>query len=156
MADLADFGRDMARVKRTVQREIPKTLAEALYAQTMESFDEQAYTGDDKINPWPARIKEKYLRYPKLNYTGRLRSSIQTFHNPTMAGIGTNVHYAKVHNEGGRSDGSRFIRNPPYSTKRINRPVGKIQKRQFMGVGKRTYKAFQFYIGVEFNKILRR
>lgn len=158
MPTLQDLERKFAKLKRVARNEIPRHAGAFMRKQTLANFDAQAYLNDGNVQKWPGRKFEKYLRYPKLIYTGRLRNSfrfsIAHVGKSHIGELGTSVPYAKKHNEGGPGR-SVARRRPPKSTKSVSIGGQQFFKRQFMGIGITTIKGFRRIIAEEVFNVMR-
>lgn len=90
----------------------------------------------DKLSPITISMRRKGSSKP-LQDTGRLRASIRPSATRTKAVVGTNLVYARIHNEGGRSGRGKSVNIP---------------QRKFMWLSKSARKLFtkmlgKFYIG---------
>ena len=152
MPDINDLIERLRTVKREINsKDVPTFLGAVVLAQTEESFKTERYKGDDtgKWMPRKAFGGERNINYKKLDYKGKLRRSFRriiTKYNRGyyVAEIGTNVDYAKMHNEGGsnghvgrRSARSGAVRKGNWSYS------GAVPQRQFLGVGSKTKRTFE-------------
>ena len=123
--------------------------------ETLKNFRRKEYGNNGRPEKWPDRYyyqkgrkggsAEPFLRYPKLDYTGRLKKSAEkswgmSSRGKSWAAVSFGAPYAKIHNEGfsGSASGDPF-RRPPKSTKPIRLGTRPYQRR-FAGVGSRTKK----------------
>lgn len=142
MSDLSTLHQRIIEFRRDLQVTLPKRIAEDMYRETMQNFDQEAYTNDGGSDDWADRPYESQLGYKKLQYTGRLKRSIKPMGKRIAGGgvaqLGTNVPYARVHNEGGITDKSKKAMRTLSNGKKVNIASGRIWKRQFMGIGSET------------------
>lgn len=142
------------QARNSLRNNLPRRVAQEMLTETNQNFREQAYGNEGTPRRWRDRMgyvrgrglvnAERYLRYPKLRYTGALQSSIRAASGPGFAELRSSSPYAQMHNEGkrGRAVGGGIWRNPPSSSVSIKLGTNPIQ-RQFMGVGKRTISNVQ-------------
>lgn len=149
----------LRQIRTQIQNDAPKEVADKMVDETRDNFLNEQYGNDDNSQKWPGRHGsvngqfqhvEKYLNYPKLRYKGNLFRSMKPLSGPGYSAVSFSSQYAQAHNEGkGIGLGGDTTRWPPYSKKFLilgSNPA----KRQFAGVGKRTYrntvKVFERYI----------
>lgn len=162
MATGKDLARMLRKVRHNLEDKVPKRVAKNMLEETRQNFREQSYGNDGQAERWKPRHgfilrrgfvnAEPYLRYKMLQYTGKLAGSIKAISGKGYAALRTSVPYAEQHNTGKLTfnTGNAF-RRPPASSEPIrlgSRPV----KRQFMGVGERTYK----HVLKEYSRELKR
>jgi phage gpG-like protein len=143
MPDLNDLHAHILALKADLLTRVPREIAQDMHDDTMRNFENESYNDGWGAQPWKDRPFEKQLTYKKLDYTGRLKNSIRPKSykrlDKAWATIGTNVPYAKAHNEGGLTPTGDGLRRPPYTTGRLLSIGGsRVAKRQFMGIGTRT------------------
>lgn len=123
------------------RHEIPQEAARIMWQISMDSFTREEDASKTGYSKWGSRQHERYLRYKKLQYTGRLKGSIykniQYQGNRTTVSVGTNTHYAKVQNEGGPVS-FKVRRTPPQSTKPLTITGGRVPARPFLKFGDKT------------------
>lgn len=139
-------------LKKTVKAEIPRELATVMLKQTAQSFEQERFAGKNS-EKWPDRRSfggEENILYPKLQFKGTLRNSFRykigsTGANRITISVGTNVKYAKAHNEGSTPPPHTGIRSSHRGDVRAGRWKfsGTPYKRQFLGVGYRTIINFR-------------
>ena len=101
--------------------ELTKRIPAELMAASNRAFQNE--TAPDGT-PWQARsplyvkqlAKRKLAGRKILSITSHLRKSRQTFSTDTTAGVGTNLHYARIHQLGGRAGRGHKLKIParPY------------------------------------------
>ena len=160
VADINDLRIKLANLKAVASTQIDKDLGAAMLSRIGKNFDEQGYTNDGGVRKWESRPFERYLNYKKLDYTHRLRRSFkvksyQTSRSGKTIVVGTNVPYAKVHNEGGVPRSKKFIRRPPASSKKIRLTIHRVKKRQFMGFGREDERVFKIIIKRSFDRAMK-
>lgn len=123
--------------------------------ETEDNFMSESYGNDGNNEKWEDRFgynrklglvnAEPYLRYRKLQRTGRLMQSIKPITGRVYAGLTSDIPYAIEHNEGVGGGGGNVFVKPPYSSE-VFKLGSKPKKRQFAGIGKRTIKnALEIY-----------
>lgn len=108
MPDIDDLIRNLRQFRATVVRDIPRQLGQEMLEQTHESFKEERFAGSPG-GKWPDRTAfggESNIRYPKLDYNGFLKKSFKWIsrrigRNDADIFVGTDVPFARAHNEGG-------------------------------------------------------
>lgn len=160
MADINNLRIKLATLKAVARTQIDKYLGAAMLSRIGRNFDEDGYTNDGGVRKWESRPFERYLNYKKLDYTHRLRKSFKVkFYQTSISGktivVGTNVPYAKVHNEGGVPRSKKFIRRPPSSSKKIWLHISRVKKRQFMGFGREDERIFRVVIKRSFDRAMK-
>lgn len=156
MATGQDLVRMLRSVRNNIENNIPRLVAEAMMEETNDNFAKSQYGNDEQPQRWADRMgftangnfgnMEPYLRYKKLIYSGRLLRGIKPISGKGFAALQSSAPYSEAHNEGSQyPTGGNSRRLPPYSTQLLW--LGQTpQKRQFMGVGKRTYnKVIKIY-----------
>ena len=160
MATIKALARNLRKLRKRLENDVPKAVAEMMLRETMDNFRTESYNNDGKAERWPDRRgyvrgkglvnAERYLTYKKLDYKGRLKRSIKPIHGKNFAGVRSTAPYAFMHNEGKRGNtGGTSYRRKPYSTQPImlgRNPM----KRQFMGVGKKTMHKMMNIVRKEF------
>ncbi|MEG0899021.1 MAG: phage virion morphogenesis protein [Oscillospiraceae bacterium] len=151
----------LSRLKSTIARDAPRELGKAMYDQTRANFRAQAYTNNGTPQPWkPQQAGGVRYRYPILRYKNVLFNSfkydvVRYTPQDILISMGTDVPYAKVHNEGGQTDGSVMVRKQPYVSRGFKKHVMKVPKRQFMGIGMKTAAQFISILSKHTRKVLR-
>jgi len=114
---------------RKAERRIPILVAREVENHFKQNFRKKAF---DK-KPWASRKQAD--RGSLMNRTGRLKRSIQTIGTPSFdrLQVGSNLDYAKVHNEG----------------------QGNMPKRQFIGQSKELDKKVVKIIEQELEKAIK-
>ena len=161
MPDIDDLIRNLRQFRTTVVRDIPRQLGQEMLEQTHESFKEERFAGSPG-GKWPDRTAfggESNIRYPKLDYNGFLKKSFKWIsrrigRNDADIFVGTDVPFARAHNEGGMPPHHTAYR----SAKRgdVHRGWwkydGPVKKRQFLGVGSVTKARFDRLLDAFFTK----
>lgn len=126
---------------KNVLLQLPLVLGNEAVNFTLKNFRQQGFNGASFI-PWP---KRKTTRRGSNNngailvHTGRLRRSVRVLHlAPHQVTIGTDVPYAKAHNEGSKVSVMQtvkgFTRKTGVEVKAHTRRVNQnLPRRQFMG-----------------------
>lgn len=151
MPDIDDLIRNLRQLNAEIRREIPQKMGQALLDQTRESFKQERFAGSPG-GRWPDREAfggESNIRYPKLDYNGFLKNSFRRIirrigRRDVDVFVGTNVPFAKAHNEGGLPPHHTAIRSAKRGDVRLGRWKydGSVKKRQFLGVGSVTRARF--------------
>lgn len=151
MPDIDDLIRNLSQFRATVTRDIPQQLGEEMLDQTHQSFKEGRFAGS-LGGKWPDRTAfggEKNIRYPKLDYKGRLKKSFKWISRHIGRRnidifVGTNVPYAKAHNDGGLPPMHTAYRSEKRGD--VHRGWwkydGPVKQRRFLGVGYVTRMRF--------------
>lgn len=145
MAEIQGLKLFLGLLRRKLTYEIPPLAGDVMMEETKENFKKQEYGNDYAHEKWIDRRHESHLRYPKLDYKGRLKKSfswrmVRSGKRTVTISFGSSSSYAQLHNEGykaGMKITGRPTRKPPYSNKKLKLSTKPMQ-RQFMGVGKRT------------------
>lgn len=156
MATLEDLHRKFAKLRQECSTAIPNALGRDMLEETKQNFADEAYGNDGTKEKWPDRGQEQYLRYKKLDYTGKLKRSfkyslLKTGKSTTIR-FGSSSPYAKIQQEGLQGSG-RPVRRPPSSTKFV-RLGTKPWPRKFMGIGKRSVNTFNRTIKRHLDRIM--
>lgn len=163
MATGKDLARMLRKVRHNLEHEVPKRVAKKMLEETRQNFREQSYGNNEQAERWKPRHgfiagrgfgnAEPYLRYKMLQYTGKLAASIKATSGRGYASLSSSSRYAEQHNTGRLTfaTGNSF-RRPPASSEPI-RLGSKPVKRQFMGVGERTYKIVLKEYGHELKRL---
>lgn len=136
---------------------IPYALGESMKQETKQNFEDEAYGNNGTKEKWPDRRLERLLKYPKLNYTGKLKRSFTT-KVKRLSSKSANIilfsssPYAQIQQEGLQGGGTP-TRKPPYATKPL-RLGTKPLPRKFMGIGKRSVANFHATISRKVRKIM--
>ena len=96
---------DQLRDFRAISRDLPMFIGTEAVRFFKDTFNKQGWTGDSGIKKWKARNPKakRNKRRKILTNTGALKRSIRiTQKTANSVTIGTNLPYAKVHNEGFR------------------------------------------------------
>lgn len=140
-----DLLSQLKELGKALRFELPQRIAENMVKETQRNFRAQGYTNDGKFERWkdrrydvlktPAGIK---LGYKKLLRTRRLYNSYRPYIKRfggfnIRVGVQSDVPYAKVQNEGGRTKG-RWIQEKY----KIDRPAPRIPARKHAGIGTKT------------------
>lgn len=150
MAEIQELKLFFGFLKHKLAHEIPALAGDVMIEETKENFENQEYGNDDTHDKWIDRRHESHLRYPKLDYKGRLKNSfswkiVRSGKRSAILSFGSSSSYAQLHNEGykaGMKVTGKAIRKPPYSDKKLKLSTQPMQ-RQFMGVGSRTERRIQ-------------
>lgn len=152
--DLYSLKKNIYRVRKDAERNIPRRISIMMHDQTMYNFDKESYNNDKGSQKWPDRYGitkyglenvEPFLQYKKLNYTGKLKKKIRRAYDTKYAALIFEAPYAQNHNEGlALNTGGSPYRPPQSSIKVI---LGRHPKqRKFAGIGTKTKSAaFKFY-----------
>jgi len=111
-----EIGDKLAILKRRLEDLTPvyKEIGELMVLRTDDRFREEVDPNGipwQQLSPYTIRMKQQQRRIMKiLQSTGRLRASINYQADRRGVVIGTNVSYAKKHQEGGRE--GRYIIPP--------------------------------------------
>lgn len=159
MLDLNDLINNLKNLRSDfTSGNIANDIAKSMKEETDQNFENEEYGNDGTHEKWDDRPYESELHYKKLDYTGMLKNSIQAkgsnSNHVSKATLTTNVEYAKVHNEGGKSYTGQGRRYPPKSSKPLNIKRTNITQRQFMGIGIRTIQNAERIISDYFKKRL--
>jgi phage gpG-like protein len=107
---MANTVREVERLFDSVMARVsvlPQRIATLAVNFSKERFIEKNWH-DSSPEPWPKTNKKKGST---LVESGRLKRSIRKIHvSPDYISIGTNVPYAKIHNEGGEISGVETVR----------------------------------------------
>lgn len=151
MPDIDDLIRNLRQFRTTVVRDIPRQLGQEMLEQTHESFKEERFAGSPG-GKWPDRTAfggESNIRYPKLDYNGFLKKSFKWIsrrigRNDADIFVGTDVPFARAHNEGGMPPHHTAYRSAKRGDVHRGRWKydGPVKKRQFLGVGSVTKARF--------------
>lgn len=158
MATIANLKTRLQTLRRRIETLAPQRIAAGMERQTRENFRKQAYLNDKQPEPWKERFGmaylrggrvfgnvEPYLRYPKLRYTGTLYHSIGSRANRRQVVLYSTAPYARMHNEGTGGPGGNAVRMRPKASTVVVMKKNPV-KRQFMGVGRKTYEmAWEVY-----------
>lgn len=155
-----------------IQANIGQDIGVAVVNNTLENFEKQAYSN----NPWKKRKDKKDKTRALLVKSGRLRRSVRVIaSSPISVTIGSDVPYARIHNEGGiinrAARSENFVRNR-HKRGKLGKMFGgmgafrkgttpgrgltfkaysfSIPKRQFLGVNVALYKEIKGIIKTEF------
>ncbi len=102
------------KIKRVLNKS-PRLIGEESVKFFKRNFDKQGFLGDSGREAWKARNPDSDPGRAILvgQGSGRLRDSIRVISaKPSSIVVGTDVPYAKIHNEGGKVKGVRNVR--PY------------------------------------------
>jgi phage gpG-like protein len=103
-----DLMRSLVQYKALVSKRLPEKAELILMNSVQSSFDQEQYKA--KGSKWaPRKSTDKSAGSRKLLVkSGDLRRSFETFQRGADVGIGTDVEYAQVHNEGLKAGRSGF------------------------------------------------
>ena len=118
-----DYGKTYEKLKRLIQR-LPKDVGNLAVNHFQDSWEKQGFTDQyNAFNPWQKR-KENQWGKKKSNQSssnrgiligkgsGRLRRSIRIVNiSPNKVTVGTDVPYAKIHNEGGEVNTTQKVKS---------------------------------------------
>jgi phage gpG-like protein len=151
------------RVSRTIDT-LPRRAATEAVNFSKERFKQQNWV-DTATHPWKKRkpIKSESRRSSQraiLVKSGRLRRSIRTTYvDKDMAKIGTDVPYARIHNEGFRGRVSQRVRahtRNGHKVESFNRVINQhIPQRQFIGNSAILEKRIQRLITAEIMRAIK-
>lgn len=126
-----DLQRQLVQYKALVSKRLPEKAELVLMKSVQSSFDQEQYKA--KGSKWaPRKGTDKSAGNRKLLVKGGdLRRSFETFQRGADVGIGTDVEYAQVHNEGlkaGRGAGfqmpqRQFMPKPGETNAEIEREI---------------------------------
>lgn len=149
----------------------PTILAEEGLNFFLDSFKQQGWLGAGGMDKWPAR--KKVTKWGKVRRpgrallidSGRLRRSIRIISKSPLEIIwGTDVPYARVHNEGFRAGTIQQVKQFTRRTKtgkkalvraHTRRITQRIPQRQFMGNSPYLAKRLERILSAEFNRALK-
>ena len=137
---------DDAQVKRVMQRVADaganaEPLMGRISGVMMDAVEENfAQQGRPKwLGLKPGSVKKGRAPARILQDTGRLAASITPFHDNTQAGVGTNVVYARIHNDGGKTrphvilpKNKKALAFGGRVVKKVNHPGSKMPARPFL------------------------
>jgi phage gpG-like protein len=135
-------------------RDAPRYVGDTAVQHFNDNFQQQGFV-DDSLQPWPPRKSEKDQDRAILFKTGRLRRSVRvTRRSNEEVVIGTDVPYAKIHNEGGPVNVKAHLRK---SRKGNQFPVRaymyKATQRKFIGESKQLTRKIENYFNDRVNAI---
>lgn len=94
-----------------------------------------------------------------LTLTGHLRDSFREFNTADIAGAGTNVPYAGIHNFGGktrphviRPKNKKALRFGGRFAKKVNHPGSKIPKREFLKITDSEWDEIHYHVDEHLKK----
>ena len=128
---------------------LPAKAGAVIVQHSNEAFLQQGWT-DDSLDPWDARKSKATKDEGRaiLIKTGRLRRSIRIISiTPYSVTVGTDVPYARIHNEGGpMHHGSRdailnFDETPAHGLWKFGKARTVTQQRGIKAIRRVTYKA---------------
>ena len=98
--DVTDFERSLGDLIRKLENRQPlmREMAAAMHDAVEENFEQQ---GRPAWAGWSPRYAKKRQGGKMLQKSGRLASSINAYSDNDSATVGTNVVYARIHQEGG-------------------------------------------------------
>lgn len=142
MLTLNDLVRDIRELKEEIRNSAADRIADIMYEETMDNFEQEGYGNDGSREMWADRQFEDQLRYPKLDYTGSMKRSIvaqsSRAANRLRASVGSNNPLVALHNEGGPTNGKVGRRRPPKSTRPLRITASRVPARKFLGIGRKT------------------
>lgn len=168
MSDRERLIKFLTEFKTVLPTRIAESLADVMDSETSANFRGESYKNDGGNQKWADRKDrrgnsvEGKLNYKKLDHTHKLRKSFRKIIKKTSAksyivAYGTNVPYAKMHNEGykaGMPINGSSVRTPPSSKERLSlgrRP----QQRRFLGIGSATKIKFRYKIKETTRKFMK-
>lgn len=83
------------------RRPLMRGLSGMLYSAVMDNFDHGGRPAWQPLKPATVRRKQKAGKERLLIMSNHLRNSITPYHDDNSAIVGTNVPYARIHQEGG-------------------------------------------------------
>lgn len=154
----------LARQYRGVYARLPLIVGNEAVNFTLDNFRLQGFMGNT-FQPWLSRKqgwrKDKRKGRNILIDSGRLRRSIRiTQLGPAHVAIGTDVKYARAHNEGLRMGIIQSVhgytrRNGSFVTQHTRRIDQNIPKRQFMGDSQYLRARLKRVVMAEFMREIR-
>lgn len=151
---ILDALKTLAGEMNRLQKQSPAALGEIAVTLFHDNFTQQGFM-DEELTPWENRKSKKDTDRAILILRGRLRRSVRVTRKSIQeVVIGSDVPYAKVHNEGGQIQVSGHARK---SKKGNQFPVRGYmylaKRRQFMGTSKKLDQQVQNYFSEQFNII---
>lgn len=151
-----------------IQANVVEDIGNAVVNNALENFEKQAYSN----NPWPKRKGKQDSSRALLVKSGTLRRSIRVISSsPTSVIVGSDVPYARVHNDGGtinqKARSETFVRNRYARGKKkgffkkgttpgqgfsFKASSYNMPQRRFLGVNVQLYKEIRTIIKTEFEK----
>jgi phage gpG-like protein len=149
---------------KSVMTRLPVLVGNIAVNFSLDNFRRQAFLGN-LLEPWPARRRGwKKDRRPNRNIlinTGRLRRSIRVVRiTPSTVVIGSDVKYARAHNEGMRvgmiQTVKGYVRKNGSTVKPHTRRIDQnIPRRRFMGNSPYLNAAIRRTVSAEFMKAIK-
>jgi phage gpG-like protein len=131
---------------KQLYREAPRYVGNLALQHFNDNFQQQGFV-DDTLQPWPPRHDDGGQDRAILVKTGRLRRSLRISRLSTEeVVIGTDVPYAKVHNEGGminvKAHNRRSKRGNEFAVRAY---IYKATQRKFIGASKQLDRKIENY-----------
>ncbi len=139
---------------KQLHRDAPRYVGDMAVNHFNDNFQQQGFV-DDSLQPWPPRKSEKDQDRAILFKTGRLRRSIRITRRSTEeVVIGTDVPYAKIHNEGGPVNVKAHLRKSRKGNQfAVRAYMYKAQQRKFIGESKQLTRKIENYFNDRVNAI---
>lgn len=136
----------LAQELKQLQRDAPRYIGDLAVNHFNENFQREGFV-DDTLQPWPPREKDKDEGRAILFKTGQLRKSIRVVRKSSQeVVIGSDIKYAKVHNEGGIIQVKAHMRKSKTGKELpIRAYMYKAQQRKFMGESKQLTRQIEQY-----------
>lgn len=123
MSNAPDF-KNLEQAFRGIARRAPRVVGGMAVTFFKGNFQRQGWTTLNRIDPWQKRSRQDKGKKSRaiLILTGKLRRSIRVIAVGNMhALVGTDLPYAKIHNEGGKIKATQSI--PQHSRRAFKRRV---------------------------------
>lgn len=147
------FRAALTRLAESLQHREPlmRAISEDMYDAVMENFAQEGRP------PWlPIERAGKILQQ-----SGRLAASIDTAHDNDAAVVGTNVVYARIHQQGGttkpheiRPRNRKALRFNGRFARKVNHPGSRIPARPFLAVTDEDYQTMEGTINQYLSRVL--
>jgi phage gpG-like protein len=137
----------LAQELKQLQRDAPRYIGELGVNHFNENFQRQGFV-DDSLQPWDPRDPDRDEGRAVLFKSGTLRRSIRVVRRSSEQVVwGTDVKYAKVHNEGGDIQVKAHLRRGRKGDEHpIRAYMYRAKQRQFMGQSKQLTRKIEQYL----------
>lgn len=154
---------NLVAIRTKLRAVIPREAGKIIHSQADMSFETESDQSEYGRYKWKDRKAfggESNIRYPKLNHTGRLKKSIRTkvvriSASTYSVSVGSNIPYAKVHNEGGYVGAQNVRRRVPKVWRYAKSNISSVPARPFLKVGRKTKEIMRHSIRSTTNTIIK-